>query len=487
MLVINLKLKKPLFKSIFLKYFTAAAVLIVIAFLLTSIIQVIFARRYWIEEKKSLLENQALNVSGLVRENTVDQFPDDFYFTEDLTSQLIRVATAADSNILIVDSNFKVILCSHATCLHYGESLPKYAQDSLQKGELFTVSRLGGLYKENQYSYGQQISNPGASRTFYVVVSSSATALGEYIQDNLQIYILSAIAVLLLAFIVLYLMTYRLVQPLREMAVITRQFSNGDFSGRVAVRGKDEVAELGYALNSMAVSLSSLEDMRRSFIANVSHELKTPMTTISGFIDGMLDGTIPAERRTEYLHIVTEETKRLSRLVTAMLDLSRIDSGQIRLNPTTFNLTEALCSTLLVFEQRIENKQIQIEGINECGAQPLYADYDLLQQVVYNLIDNAVKFTEESGTISVHVTNTEGWVTFSVRNTGAGIPATEMPYIFERFYKSDRSRSMDKKGMGLGLYIVKTIVDLHGGEVTVSSAEGSYCEFTVRLPDLQKN
>ena len=237
----------------------------------------------------------------------------------------------------------------------------------------------------------------------------------------------------------------------------------------------------------MAVSLSSVEGMRRSFVANVSHELKTPMTTIAGFIDGILDGTIPDEKRNYYLKIVSDEVKRLSRLVKSMLDLSRIDNGQLRLNPVRFDLTEVACNTLLSFEQRIEQKNIRITDLEDCRREEVNADYDLIGQVVYNLLDNAVKFTNEGGSISLRVYREPGRVVCAVRNTGMGLPAREMPHIFERLYKTDKSRGLDKNGVGLGLYIVKTVINLHHGEIKVSSVEGEYCEFSFWLPDAAEN
>ena len=176
-------------------------------------------------------------------------------------------------------------------------------------------------------------------------------------------FFLSALGVLALTFIAVYIMTLRMVRPLRQMAAAARSFGMGDFSQRIRVFGRDEVAELASSLNNMAISLSSVEGMRRSFIANVSHELKTPMTTIAGFIDGILDGTIPKEKHEYYLRIVTQEVKRLSRLVKSMLDLSRIDTRELKINPTYYDFTEQVCNILLSFVQRIEEKNITVRGL----------------------------------------------------------------------------------------------------------------------------
>lgn len=476
-----------MFKSVFSKYFTVTATIIFTAFVLLAGMQTLFARRYWLRDKEILLSDHANNIAGFVSDNSFELVTDKYVIPSSLTSTLRRFAESFDGSVIVTDTSFQVLLCSEGVpCAHVGQTVPNTLHAALQNNSLFTVSRVGDFYSEAKYCSGATLYKDDIV-IGYVLVTTSAAELLDYIVENVQIFLISALAILIISFVVLYLMTYRFVSPLRQMATATRHFSQGDFSYRVKVRGKDEVAELATALNGMAVSLSSVEEMRRSFVGNVSHELRTPMTTISGFIDGILDGTIPQERQNEYLKIVSDETKRLSRLVRSMLDLSRIDSGQMQLNPVSFDLTSVVCNTLVLFEQRIEDKNLQIEGIDTCTPQYITADYDLMQQVVYNLIDNAVKFTEQGGRIRLLIFRKEDRTYCMIRNTGTGIPTTELPHIFDRFYKSDRSRGLDKSGTGLGLYIVKTLIDLHGGEVTVSSREQEYCEFVFWLPDSQKN
>ena len=196
----------------------------------------------------------------------------------------------------------------------------------------------------------------------------------------------------------------------------------------------------------------------------------------------MLDGTVPREKQAHYMRIVSDEVKRLSRMVRSMLDLSRIDSGELKMNTRRLDLTEAMCSVLVASEQRIEQKRLTVTGIEDCQRMEVEGDYDLLSQVLYNLLDNAIKFTNERGQIDIRLYRAGERVYTAIRNTGDGIPASEMPQIFERFYKSDRSRSLDKNGVGLGLYIVQTVVRLHGGEITVRSVEGEFTEFCFWLP-----
>jgi len=206
------------------------------------------------------------------------------------------------------------------------------------------------------------------------------------------------------------------------------------------------------------------------------------MTTISGFVDGILDGTIPEDRRSYYLGVVSSETKRLARLVRSMLDLSKIDSGDMKISLERFDLSKTVTNALLTFEQRIEEKNIDIQGLDQM--KPLYVrgDPDLIHQVAYNLIENAVKFANPDGYIRVNVFSRERVAYVRIANSGIGIPSEDLPRIFERFYKTDKSRSHDKTGVGLGLYIVKTIIALHKGDIEVRSSEGSYCEFEFHIP-----
>ena len=205
------------------------------------------------------------------------------------------------------------------------------------------------------------------------------------------------------------------------------------------------------------------------------------MTTIGGFIDGILDGTIDETNRNHYLEIVSDEVKRLSRLVVSMLNMSKIEAGELRIKPEKFNLTGQIIGIFMSFEQKIDDKKINIKGLDSLSNIYIEADSDMISQVFYNLIDNAVKFTPENGDISAFMTTEDEYVTVTVRNTGKGIAPDDLEHVFERFYKGDKSRSLDAKSAGLGLFIVRNIVNLHGGEITADSVYGKYTQFTVKL------
>jgi len=206
------------------------------------------------------------------------------------------------------------------------------------------------------------------------------------------------------------------------------------------------------------------------------------MTTIGGFIDGILDGTIEEEKRNYYLGIVSDEVKRLSRLVTSMLNMSKIEAGELNLKPIRFDISEQIFKTMLAFEQLIQKKNINIIGLDQMRSVYLSADEDMINQVIYNLVDNAVKFTPDYGTIELSSCEESQLAVVRIKNSGAGISSEEIGKVFERFYKVDKSRSFDVRGAGLGLYIVKSIIELHGGTISVSSVENLYTEFVFKLP-----
>lgn len=303
---------------------------------------------------------------------------------------------------------------------------------------------------------------------------------------TMRTFLAAAITTMLLSLVFIYVLSYHLSQPLRQMSNAAKKFAVGDFSARVNVSSQDEVGELALAFNHMADSLTASEGMRRSFIANVSHELKTPMTTIAGFVDGILDGTIPPERHRHYMNIVSMEVKRLSRLVQSMLSLSRIDNGELKLNCREFEMFSVIVNVLAGFEQKISAKNIEIKGLEDFVSLKVNADPDLMHQVIYNLIENAVKFTNENGFISFSAIETKYDITVAIENSGPGIPPEDIRYVFDRFYKTDKSRSVDKKGMGLGLFITKSIMRLHSGYIYVESEPDKYTRFTFKLPIIIK-
>ena len=474
-------------RSLFIKYFQTCVAIIMLSITFLGVVLLLFATQYFKSDKFRLLEanvNQAMSVTMLnYGLNDYEQVNGPSLL------QLYQVlGQSIDAKIFLVDSTGKTLLCSENAdqCLHSNYMVPKKIITQVAAGKFKEMGTLGGIDKETYFTVGKPLVNPYTNEMVGMVFSSaSAEALVTFLGEMFKMFAISALAAIVVAFVIIYFITSNMVRPLQEMVTATQSFAKGDFAARVPVDSDDEVGQLATAFNSMAAALTTMETMHRSFTANVSHELKTPMTTIAGFVDGILDGTIPPEKQNHYLRIVSDEVKRLSRLVRAMLSLSRIESGQMTIKPQPVDLNDLVCRTVFTFETPIENKHIQVVGLDSDPVM-VNADPDMIHQVVYNLIENAVKFVNEGGEIQFAY-RTEGTMIYlSVRNTGEGIAPEELPKLFERFYKSDRSRSLDKTGVGLGLYIVKTIVGLHGGDITVSSVQGQYSEFTFCLPSVQQ-
>lgn len=474
-------------RTLFSKYLQISLAIVLVSFLILGVMLVFFVARYSENDKRELLTENAHSVADLISDsstlvnNNLILGQSNF-----LQTVMSTISKSINASIFITNNTGLTQLCSEgANCVHDRAKIPDSIMKSALTGEYFETSNLGGIYKNNYYTVGVPIivnSNGQNIAVGVAFVSSEASSISDFTANITKIFFFAAIATFAIVFCMVGLYTYNMVRPLRQMAQAAKSFGAGDFSSRVPVTSQDEIGQLAIAFNNMADSLATSEGTRRSFIANVSHELKTPMTTIAGFIDGILDGTIPPERQGYYLNIVSTEVRRLSRLVQSMLALSRIDSGELRMNKQRFDLTNILNSTLLTFEQKIGDRNIRVEGLEEADTIFVDGDPDMIHQVVYNLIENAVKFTNEGGYIRISLSDAPDRTTLEIRNSGQGIQPDELPHIFERFYKTDKSRSKDKNGMGLGLYIVKTILRLHGGDITAASETGSYCSFTLWLP-----
>lgn len=476
-------------KTIFGKYLALSLSTILVSFTLIGVMLTFFVTQYSQDEKKALLAENALSVADMVSNNCV-VVGNQIYMTESeynrWQSIMTTVANSLNAEIFIADVNGNVQICSESkNCVHIGNQLSEDVMAVALNRDYFENGKLGDIYAEPHFTVGTPIiidDNNSKVAVGAVFVSTQSSSMMHIVGEILRIFLMAAVASFVIVFCISGTFTYGMVKPLRQMATAAKKFGAGDFSSRVAITTNDEIGQLAEEFNNMADSLALSEGTRRSFIANVSHELKTPMTTIGGFVDGILDGTIPYERQSYYLNIVSVEVKRLSRLVQSMLALSRIDSGTMKLNKQNFNLTEVIIETLLTFEQKIEQRHINILGLEDFSELEIDGDKDMLHQVVYNLMENAVKFTNEDGYIKISASEDQNRTIVSIENSGEGINSEEIKHIFERFYKTDKSRSMDKNGMGLGLYIVKTILRLHGGDIVADSEFGKNCRFTFWLP-----
>ncbi len=473
-------LKQRLFK----KYFLATAFIVFFSLTVMMLISVFVFSKNIAASNYSTLDKTCSSVSNFA--TSVTQNPSSHDGERNIYYIMKNLSDFSDADIYFTDLTGTIRVCAcekwgtDAICDHSGSILPSEFIERAKSGAFHEIATLD-LYSTPHYVSAQNVTNNGKI-IGTVVAAAPMSATESVIIKTVRIYLFSAIVPLVLMFFALYGITYRLTKPLRLMSEAARAMAKGDFSRRIPVTSDDEIGELAVSFNQMTNSLAQLENMRKSFVANISHELKTPMTTIGGFIDGIIDGTIEPEKEKYYLEIVSDEVKRLSRMVQSMLNVSKLESGEFVLKTEIFDFRDLLINVVISQEQRIEAQSLNITGLDGIPNITVNADRDLIHQVVYNLVDNAVKFTDGSGNIDFSLKVDSKRMIFAIKNTGKGIPQAELPYIFERFYKVDKSRSANKNSTGLGLYIVKTIVKIHGGTIKVSSRENEYTVFEVTLP-----
>ena len=408
---------------------------------------------------------------------------------ENLRTNLTLASLVSGADTVVLNAQGTVILCSDTDlqCSHLGLVInQEFVDQVFQDGSSMETGSIPKLYAEERYFVSVPVKSHLTDASIGVVIVSMPTGDTQTLMEGVaDIQVTVSLLVILVAVVVMSISTRSECRPLREMAQAARDFGHGNLKARVRTGGhnSEEVDELAVAFNNMAESLEKSEYQRQEFVANVSHELKTPMTTIGGYIDGMLDGTIPPERHRYYMQIVSDETKRLSRLVRSMLDISRLQdqSGIPEEKKTRFDMEEAIGEVLITFEQKITAKNLQVQV--DLPEYPVFtrADRDAVTQVVYNLIDNAVKFCTEGGALGVRLCAGGNKIYVTISNEGNTIPPEELPLVFDRFHKIDKARDRSQEGWGLGLYIVKTLVCSHGENISVASRDGK-TEFTFTMP-----
>ncbi len=392
-------------------------------------------------------------------------------------------AMVSDVHFLVCDTKGQVLLSTDDTLDGMSVTVsPEMTRQVMEQGSASWREDLGGIYAQRRFAVGVASVNPITRETVGEVVAVATMAsLDSMWQGFIGLFFMTAFVVLMIAFMASSITAMRQVKPIREMVEATRRYAGGDFDVRMDDYGRsDEVGELAASFNAMAESLQQTERQRREFIANISHELKTPMTTIAGYTDGILDGTIPPENERPYLQIISDESRRLSRLVRRMLDVSQLQAIDPLRGGVHFDLCESMRRVLISMEKKINDRCLDVEA--DIPDEPILVlgDNDMITQVIYNLLENAAKFAREGTALYLGVAVLGGKARVTVRNVGDTIPAGELPLLFERFHKSDKSRSEDKDGVGLGLYIVKTILEQHKERIEVTSENG-VTEFSFSL------
>ena len=458
------------FDSLYWQQFLLTAGMVLLTLLLLGVSFYALSYNDTVSERRSEMRQHAeliANMSG-------DYLASDGQTASPSLQNLVALAAGlTKADFLLCNQEGYALLTSDQRLGGQVVSVPQEIQDAVfgDKGFYQGRSSIGGAYDIRQFVVAVPVTQEDGGTVGMVLAVMDARSLMSMWRSFIGLFFMTSAIILLISFVASSLTSMRQIQPIREMVQATRSYAAGNFDVRMQDTGRsDEIGELAASFNNMADSLAETERQRSEFIANISHELKTPMTTIAGYTDGILDGTIPPEKERKYLQIISDESRRLSRLVRRMLDISQIQNKEMK--KEEFDLCESARIALLSMEKKITDRGLDVDAEIPEDSVMVQGDRDLITQVIYNLLENAAKFATPGSQLylGLAVNGEKAYVT--VRNLGSTIPAEEIPLLFERFHKSDKSRSEDKDGYGLGLYIVKTILAQHKEQITVTSQDG---------------
>lgn len=388
------------------------------------------------------------------------------------------IASSTETSIVIINGEGEVVVAS-------GEKSDfqikrEYVNGILNGKSVKYTGNLGGLFNTTMLTVGVPMQS-GDNVFGGVILSMPVPEIDQLRADIIVRFGIIAAVVFFFAVMFTYIISKRITRPLKTLNNAAKSIALGDYEKRVELDVQNEIGELGETFNYMTDAIERHESARSSFLANVAHELRTPMTTITGFVEGIMDGTIPGEKHEQYLQIVLDESKRLSRLVNDLMDMNKLEQGKFNLEMREFDINEMIRLHIIKMEKRITDKNINLTVNFESDSLRVMADKDSIQRVLINLVDNAIKFTQEGGFIDIRTGLANGKAFVTIQNSGQGVDAEDIKHIFDRFYKSDKSRSLDKTGMGLGLYIVKSIVQAHREKIWAESEPGEFTRFNFTL------
>lgn len=406
------------------------------------------------------------------------------YFTDSSSVQSVQAQLAAmrlylDSSLWFVSSDGTMITSSNLEGTSSPDAIENFDPAEIGSSQYITGT-YHGYFDEDMITVMAPVTQ-GFSTKGYLLIHSPLSSIEESCSEiTVSIYICLGV-IFLLSFIFLLGFQFFVYNPLKQISEAAKQYASGNLDYEIPVYTHDEMGYLSASLNYMAVQLKDMDDYQKKIVANVSHDFRSPLTSIKGYLTAMADGTIPPEMYQKYLNIILFETERLTDLTKDLLTLNEFDTKELLLDKTRFDIQDVIKSTAASFEGVCTPKHISIQLLLLPGSVAVNADMRKIQQVLYNLIDNAVKFSGNESTITVEVAEKNEKVFVSVKDRGMGIPKKELNKIWERFYKSDLSRGKDKKGTGLGLSIVKEIIQAHDEHINVVSTEGVGTEFIFSL------
>ena len=467
-------------KTIFSRIFFNSILCAFIAIVGLMSMEITFMSKMVTKNFEKTLKNNAMMIAKMVEDETSMEY---------LGAFMKGFSKSTNRNVLIINNKGDILMQSVVTepfDRNIRSVSQQYCKKVLSNNETTIKGNLG-VYHSNMFTLQIPVVEVGNKEKVLgaVMLSIPFPELRQMENNIIKVSLMSMILVVFVTFILSFGLSKRISTPIKQISKSAKSFAKRDFSKRIDLKENayniQEMRELADTFNNMAVELEKSEEIRNNFISDVSHELRTPMTTIGGFIDGILDGAVPEEKQKDYLLIVKDEVHRLTKLVNNFLDITRLQKNEADLECKDFDITEMIRLSIIALGQKIEEKEIDVELDFESSAMYVYADFDAIKRVVTNLLDNAVKFTDEKGKIIISAKKNRQETTVSVHNTGLGISEEDRLYVFKRFYKADKSRSINKEGTGIGLYIAKDILIKHGKDIKVESKEGEYACFTFNL------
>lgn len=469
-------------KTLYLKFILAYFIFGIFGFVTISTFVPSITMEHLIREKAEALYSEATLISNTYASGLYNNETS----LETVKTQLDSLAVYMHSVIQIINPSGRVVLDTNSAIDMENAVIIENFDPTITKGSYYTKGYFFNTFNEEVLSVLAPITS-NYKVNGYVVIHSRMSSIEESCYSLLNIsYIILGI-LFLLSLIILIFFTEMVYVPLKKITHATEQYASGNMHYEFQIESNDEIGYLAACLSYMASEIARTEDDQKKFVANVSHDFRSPLTSIRGYLEAMLDGTIPPESYEKYLNIVLNETNRLTKLTNSLLTLNNLNTKGMLLDKSEFNINQVIKNTAATFEGTCREKNISIEMILTCETLYVQADIDKIQQVLYNLIDNAIKFSHNSSIIKIETTDKKNKIFVSVKDTGIGIPKNDLKLIWDRFYKSDLSRGKDKKGTGLGLSITKEIINAHNEHINVISTPGVGTEFIFSLTKSEKN
>jgi len=405
---------------------------------------------------------------------------------ETVKTQLDSLAIYLNSEIRIINPSGRIVLDTEIPINIEDIIKVENFDPTITNGSYYIIGNFFGNFDSDVLTVLAPITSNYKVRG-YVAIHSDINDIDESCYSLMNIFYITLAILFLLSLIILIFFTEIVYIPLRKITYATEQYASGNMRYEFSVDSDDEIGYLAACLNYLSSEIARSEDDQKKFVANVSHDFRSPLTSIRGYIEAMLDGTIPSDMHEKYLTIVLNETERLTKLTNSLLTLNNLNTRGMLLDKTDFDINQVIRATAASFEGTCRDKTIAIELVLTEDVMYVNADMGKIQQVLYNLLDNAIKFSHHNSIIKIETSEKNNKLFVSVKDTGIGIPKEDLKLIWDRFYKSDLSRGKDKKGTGLGLSIVKEIISAHNEHINVISTPGEGSEFIFSLPESKKN